>query len=133
MGTQLKVLDEAQAYKGDIGLLVRYEDLVSDMPGVVGRIFAHIGDEPSPEETETTIATALSELGSTYDRHRTSGASADRSIGRWKRDLTDAQKAICETYTGWFTRKYYPEAPLGATTPPVPNATSDTPATPSAN
>jgi hypothetical protein len=133
MGTQLQVLDEAQAYKGDIGLLVRYEDLVSDMPGVVGRIFAHIGDEPSPAETETTIATALSELGSTYDRHRTSGASADRSIGRWKRDLTNAQKAICETYTGWFTRKYYPETALNATTPPVLDAAGDTPPAPSAN
>jgi hypothetical protein len=113
MGTQLKVLDEAQAYKNETGLLVRYEDLVSDMPGVVARIFVHIGDELSAAETDAVISVALSELGSTYDRHRTSGTSADRSIGRWKHDLTDAQKAICETYTGWFTRKYYPDSGLG--------------------
>lgn len=113
MGTQLKVLDEAQAYKADTGLLVRYEDLVSDMLGVVNRIFAHIGFPLDEEETVATITTAMAELGSTYDRHRTSGASADRSIGRWRRDLDEAQKAILETHTGWFTRKYYPEEAPG--------------------
>jgi hypothetical protein len=109
---------------------VRYEDLVSDMPGMVARIFAHIGDEPTHEEIDTTIATAMSELGTTYDRHRTSGASADRSIGRWKHDLTDAQKVVCETHTGWFTRKYYSDFAVEVATRPDPHDAIDTPIAP---
>ena len=64
------------------GIVVRYEDLIVDMPGESERIGSWLGVDLRPEVVEANRAD--------YAHHTTSHTSV-ASIGRWRQDLSDAE------------------------------------------
>lgn len=80
--------------RGDTALLVRYEDLVRDGPGVLARIFAHLGIDGAPG----TIADIMAGIAAPTDElksHMTT-ATPTASIGRWRTDLPPDLREACE-------------------------------------
>jgi hypothetical protein len=77
-------------------LMVRYEDVIADVRGQLQRIMAHLGLELEPAQ----LADDSSRAREAARRGHATTASADDSIGRWRRDLTAADAAlvteICE-------------------------------------
>jgi hypothetical protein len=86
-------MDRADALAGfvarnpDRSLLIRYEDLVEDAPGVVARVAGFIGVSPPAPDL---IAAALSEPGriglGDWKVFARRGVDAG-SVGRWRKDL----------------------------------------------
>lgn len=76
----------------DTALLVRYEDLVTDLPGQIERIFRYL-------QVDTNLATLSLVLenwigrSSDFEEHRTT-PSLSASIGRWKTDLSPEDGAL---------------------------------------
>lgn len=72
-------------------LLVRYEELVTDLPRTAARVGALLGVDLDPELATSDKAIAL--------RHMTSGSPA-ASIGRWRNDLSEREVALVEARLG---------------------------------
>lgn len=76
-------------------MVVRYEDLAADPPGVVGCVLRHLGVTADPGDVERMVA-AADEPTPERESHRTS-TSRGASIGRWRRDLSPEFRALCES------------------------------------
>jgi hypothetical protein len=75
--------------------LVRYEDLIGEPRSTLAAVFSYLGLDASAD----AVRRILDEVTRTSsDRaqafHRTS-TSVEASIGRWKHELSPAQKALC--------------------------------------
>jgi len=84
--------------RGDGALLVRYEDLVADVPAALARILDHLGLVGAPSLVGDVVERAQSQL----DRiqHRTT-PNARASSGRWQTDLPPAlQELANEAFAG---------------------------------
>jgi hypothetical protein len=75
-------------------LLVRYEDLVLDPNGTLGRICAFLELEHGAAERDDAEAAI-------FRKHGTSG-SPQESIGRWRQELTKGEIAACDNAFGPF-------------------------------
>ena len=80
----------------EISRLVRYEDLVLEPEQTLGRICALLELEAGPAEQREAEA-------ATFQRHGTSG-SPQESIGRWRNELTEEERELCETAFGDFLK-----------------------------
>jgi hypothetical protein len=90
----LRSLDE----RGDRAHVVRYEDLVSEPRETAERIVGYLELDASPGVLEDMIG-SLTEKLPEIDWHRTT-ASADSSIGRWRRDLAPELRETSEAAFG---------------------------------
>jgi hypothetical protein len=69
--------------------LIRYEDLVRQPHETLTRLFTQLGLDASAAVVEEVLTRAAAETAGTAE-HRTT-ASAEESIGRWRRDLSPAE------------------------------------------
>ncbi|MFY9341884.1 MAG: sulfotransferase [Planctomycetota bacterium] len=93
VGFMERFLREAGArLQGREHFVVRYEDLVADVPGRLRAMLAFLGLDLTPE-VDAFRRGAAAEL---FARHGTSDTAA-ASIGRWRRDLTAPQQALANT------------------------------------
>jgi hypothetical protein len=80
-----------QAKQSPWAMIVRYEDLVRNPVTTLEAILTHVGLDPSAE----AIAQMLEGTAADHERladHRTSD-TAERSIGRWRRDMDASLQA----------------------------------------
>jgi len=77
--------------RGDGALLVRYEELVADVPGTLAHILDHLGLDSAPSLVAEIVERAQARL----DRiqHRTT-PNARASSGRWQTDLPPALQEL---------------------------------------
>jgi len=80
--------------RADKARLVKYEDLVTRPIETLTGILDYLGLESSPSMSAAMLASAAEETPESA-HHRTS-ASATASIGRWRRDLDQALRPVCE-------------------------------------
>jgi len=85
--------------------VVRYEDLVSDGPATMARLFEAIGLPPSDDVTSYLEGPAT-DLFKTQGTSNTPGAS----IGRWRTELTEDQRALLTEALGHHLRRFGYEA-----------------------
>jgi hypothetical protein len=103
-----RLLDEWRARR-DRAHLVRYEDLVAHPSDTVAGLLAYLGVESSPETVEAMLARAGKELPAMAD-HRTA-SSLGASVGRWRTELPDALRALCDEAFGPALEEFgYPVA-----------------------
>ncbi len=76
-------------------ILVRYEELVGEMPATLARVFEHL-ELPTGAELQRAIIAQALQSTSDSRRHRTS-PDEHASIGRWRRDLSESMQALCQT------------------------------------
>jgi hypothetical protein len=79
--------------------LMRYEDLIREPETTLAAAFAYLGVANDADTIRDTIAEANAELPAAQRDHRTSESPA-ASIGRWQRELSAQQRAICEETFG---------------------------------
>jgi len=95
-------------------LTLRFEDLVGDYAGVTRRCIEWLGVEPHPAVSDylarfrNTDAHAVSDL---MDHGRPPGNGSVKdfrgsAVGRWQRELTDADRIFAAELAGGFLRKY---------------------------
>lgn len=75
-------------------LLVRYEDLISAPEQTLARLLSHAGLEGSPNVVRELLVVARRTSPAGQQYHRTA-PSFQASVGRWKRDLSVAQRQAC--------------------------------------
>lgn len=76
----------------DVMVISRYEDLISDTPGRIAMLCAHIGEPFEPAATDTNY-------NNSSVHTRTSGVHA-MSIGRWREQLPPEDVAIAQLLCG---------------------------------
>ncbi len=92
IGTQfIELAERVRAAEPDT-LLVRYEDLILDPAGTLGRIYAFLELEHGAAERDEAEAAI-------FRQHGTSG-SPQESIGRWRQELTAEEITACDTSFG---------------------------------
>ena len=96
MVSQLEAVHASDA--GDL-LLIRYEDLVTDTPGTLARLWSFL-DLPPPQGQARPDDTA-----SIPANHGTS-RSLEASIGRWRAELPAEEQARCEQAFGGFLDRF---------------------------
>lgn len=72
-------------------LLVRYEDLISNQEQELRRIFHHIGVASDPTVIQAVREAVAAGFTEGPGQHQTS-ASAEMSVGRWRRELTPEEQ-----------------------------------------
>ena len=75
--------------RGGAARVVRYEDLVTDPAAALAGIAEYLGLDASPAAIDAMIAAGQTDIST----HRTSESPA-ASIGRWQRDLTEAEQNL---------------------------------------
>ncbi|MFN8664221.1 MAG: sulfotransferase [Thermomicrobiales bacterium] len=90
------VLRSAWQERGEPDSLLRYEELVSEPAGVVGRLFDRLGLDADPATVARVIAsTAAPEL-----QGHGSSSSPTASMGRWRQDLPpQMQEMVTERFS----------------------------------
>jgi hypothetical protein len=86
--------------RGESMHLLRYEELVSDTPSTLDRLFDHLGIENSAALRSQIITSCVSTQG-----HRTS-AAASGSIGRWRSELDDSMQERCNRVFSDYLRTF---------------------------
>jgi hypothetical protein len=92
-----RLLDEWRARR-DRAHLVRYEELVAHPSRTVAGVLAYLGLDSSTEVVDAMLARAGEEMPAMGD-HRTA-ASVQASVGRWREELPDELRALCEEVFG---------------------------------
>lgn len=83
----------------DDTLLVRYEDMVTDTPATLAKIWGFLGLPPAP---------AIRDLDSDLLVRHVTSASPAASIGRWRQDLSPAGQQLCrDAFSGFMARFGY--------------------------
>ncbi len=77
--------------RGDGALLVRYEDLVADVPGELARILDYLELDTAPRLLRKLVERANTRLDGI--QHRTT-KSVSASSGRWRKDLPSALRVL---------------------------------------
>jgi Sulfotransferase family len=80
--------------------VVRYEDLVLDPEDAMRKMLADLDLDNSDAAMRATFAAHERATPDWAQQHRTS-ASAQASIGRWRKDLTPELQALCEDMLGF--------------------------------
>jgi len=115
---------ESWRRRGDRAIVVRYEDLVRDPHALLGQTLEFLELDASDDTLRRmSAAVARAELLiPELSFHRTT-AEATASIGRWKRDLSQALRTLCEETLAEFLETFgyeVEESPSGIeTTSPV--------------
>jgi hypothetical protein len=99
LGTGATWLARLSRQRSDTSYLLRYEDLVQEPVETLQSVLAYIGIDADRETTEKVLADAKSATNFAQEDHRTS-ASAEASIGRWRRDLESSLQEACEDAFG---------------------------------
>ena len=81
-------------------LLLRYEDMIRDLPGTLVRVLTFL----DLAHDEAALAACL-DSGNDQSRHVTSG-SVDESVGRWKTCLSGSQIELANWFFEPFTRRF---------------------------
>jgi hypothetical protein len=75
--------------------LIRYEDLAAEPERTLGTTLGYLGVNLHSETASRMLADAEhNQPPESKQFHQTSGSTA-ASVGRWRRDLTPAQKSAC--------------------------------------
>ncbi|MFT4038230.1 MAG: sulfotransferase [Thermomicrobiales bacterium] len=82
--------------RGEPGSLIHYEALISDPAAVLVPLLTRLGLDASPP----TLAAMLAVIDAPELRGHGSSASAEASVGRWRRDLTPEMQAMIEAKFG---------------------------------
>jgi hypothetical protein len=85
------------AYR-DIGILVRYEELMRTPEGTLAAICEHLGIDAAGPTLETVVSGAPLVSPERQAGHRTAGD--EESIGRWRSDLSPELQAGCREALG---------------------------------
>jgi hypothetical protein len=86
---------EAWSERSEAAHLVRYEDLVLRPYEVLPALFAYLGVDASAETVSHVLSDSARLDPGLQDMHRTS-ATAEDSVGRWRRDLDPSLVRVCE-------------------------------------
>ena len=99
LGTEVRDLADRWATRRDGALVVRYEDLVSNMPATVSRLLEFVGVDSAAGTVERMLDPSGEEqLAAAQAGHGTT-SSAEQSVGRWRRELNPSlQQACAETF-----------------------------------
>ncbi len=81
----VRELHEAWRRRGSSGLVVRYEDLITQPERVWADVFQYLGVDDSPETIAAVVARANSR--SEAELSHTTSESVARSVSRWRREL----------------------------------------------
>ena len=98
LGPQCQVLTRGWNERSESAYLLRYEDLVLEPKGTLRSLFSHLSLGRGDRLLELLLDTPSDERREEY-RHGTS-ATAEASIGRWKKDLDGSQKRVCKEVFG---------------------------------
>jgi hypothetical protein len=96
--SQLQYIKQQKRMTEEGTLFVRYEDLVFDQEKTFAEVFQFLG-------IEATTAVEEDSAGDTFTRHGTS-ASPERSVGRWRTDLSVQELALCLDKFGGFIQEF---------------------------
>ena len=80
--------------RGRDGLLVRYEDLMTNPETTLHDVFEHASLDSSPQVVTATLERARATKDERQARHKTSPGGTG-SIGRWREDLSPALQNAC--------------------------------------
>jgi hypothetical protein len=111
-----QVVDSDRAYVGHLGelarlllrtwkrsagraYLLRYEDTIRRPVETLVPLFEHLEVESSSATVRDLISRASEDTPAMAD-HRTSGGSAESSVGRWRHDLDPALQRLCDETFG---------------------------------
>jgi hypothetical protein len=83
----------------DRTFLLRYEDLIRDPQNVLESVLGYLGVESRADVIEDMLRTDSAHSSRERQLHQTS-ASAEESIGRWQRDLSDSVQEACQDAFG---------------------------------
>jgi hypothetical protein len=84
--------------RSDRAYLLRYEDLISHPAEALGALLKYLELDAAPSTVEGMFQRA-SEKVPGQEQHRTS-PDAEKSIGRWRRDLNPSLQALCQETFG---------------------------------
>jgi hypothetical protein len=98
LGREAQQLLSSWKARADRTLLVRYEDLIRSPEETLQGVLRYVGVDSNGEVIDGILRRALVSTPE-MQAHRTSGAAPD-SIGRWRSDLDQESKAICEQVFG---------------------------------
>jgi Sulfotransferase family len=98
LGREAQQLLSGWRVRKQLACLIRYEDLILKPTTTLQRVLSYVGVESGAAMTEEVLRKALIDTPE-LQAHRTSD-SATASIGRWRRDLDDESKAMCNEVFG---------------------------------
>ncbi len=98
MSLKTRNLLESWKSRGGQAHLVRYEELMTKPLETLQSLLAYLGLDGSAAATEDWLTRAQT-TAPDMERHRTSGGQA-RSIGRWRQEMSPADKALCDELLG---------------------------------
>ena len=90
---------EAWAERGEDALLLRYENLVLRPEETLAEVLSELGLDARHETVARMIAEATRLDGQIRELHVTS-PSPERSVGRWRRDLSPSLRRACDEALG---------------------------------
>jgi hypothetical protein len=100
LSVDAEALASSWSERRERSLLVRYEDLVSDLEATLARVFEYLSLESSPASTRSIVDHAQVLLETTRLQHRTTDR-VSASSGRWRTDLSPAMQEACtEAFEG---------------------------------
>ena len=82
----------------ETALLIRYEDLVRTPNESIRALLKHVGVNSDVQSVELMVK-QLKDGSNENDVHRTT-PDAEKSIGRWRRDLDSNMQLVCEDVFG---------------------------------
>jgi hypothetical protein len=92
--------------------LVRYEDLISEPDGTLTALLDSLGFDASAATVSQVLEDATTVMPHAQAQHQTSG-SIERSIGRWRQDLTGERRDACaEAFDGLLEQLGYEPTPV---------------------
>jgi hypothetical protein len=92
--TDVRMLATAWSERADAGLLVKYEDLVTDQHAAMACVLDYLELETASGEVQAIVDRAEGLLDAGRSGHRTTDSVAE-STGRWERDLPLELRAAC--------------------------------------
>jgi hypothetical protein len=99
VGGSIRHLYEDWQARRDKAYLVRYEDLILQPEETLTGILGYLELDASREAVNDLLTATATADSKAFEQHRTS-ASAEASIGRWKRDLSASLQDACHAAFG---------------------------------
>jgi hypothetical protein len=96
LGEDVRELATSWAARAESSLLVRYEKLITRPQEMLEQIFSYLDVDSSGEAVQRVMDEVAARLDAARNLYQTS-ATVGQSVGRWRRDLTPAVTAACET------------------------------------
>ena len=95
--------------RGERGLLVYYEELITNVRSVLGRIFEYLEVEAAPDCLNAIVEKVRADQ-ELVDRHATA-ESPVHSIGRWRGEMSPEMRGLCnDEFRDFLETFHYPVA-----------------------